>query len=271
MTEFERSIFGPPDDTPILPWYQGQYTHAFIALHPFFFVEGVDPAKCDYGTLILSGYDKPDDLNLVEWSDQERVNRRTGKQLDADDLDLLIKPHGISVSWQEVANRAEFNDHRELNRALRTSIDGLKPELSDPIGCERLLSYCARSQLFRPTEGMFQERMESKFVELFARTGYTTIVMADEFGPPETEVQVIALDTVETWRISDTLTTQYPRRLFTDDRSLLISTHWDSFFTIILGKRKQLSDIAIGDLFEGFWASDETTIGWLFEPLIPLV
>jgi hypothetical protein len=49
----------------------------------------------------------------------------------------------------------------------------------------------------------------------------------------------------------------------------VIWVHWDSFFAVILGTDERLANARVFELFEGFRASIETSVGWLFEPFIP--
>ena len=137
MDAIDRDKFGPPDDTPILPWFGGVYTHGFVALHPFFTVEGLDPKTCDYGTLVLSGAAAPAALGLLDWADEQEANRRVGKEISPDAVDGAAKRHGRQISWRTVCQQAGFADHCEMDQALRTSIGAsdmiLRTRLS-PIG-----------------------------------------------------------------------------------------------------------------------------------------
>ncbi|MDH7975072.1 hypothetical protein QH494_23050 [Sphingomonas sp. AR_OL41] len=265
----ERRFFGPPDDQAILPWYDGAYSRAFIALHPFFAVEGLDPATCVDGPLVLDADDSPQNLGLIEWLDRENARQRVGKELDEDAVDDIAKLFGSTIAWQAMAARADIADHRGLNRALRTGIGGLRAELADHPAEARLRLCCVRDRIFRPATGVLPPPMERGLVDLFRRARLDEIVMGDEFGDQEHVVDVAALDMPTSWRTSS-LPIPFPRRLFARDGSLLVSVHWDSFFTIILGTEERLSGVGIDALFEGFWASVETSIGWLFQPAIPL-
>jgi hypothetical protein len=69
MNEADPAKFGPPDDTPMLPWFGGAFTHSFVALHPFIAIDGLDPRVCEYGTLILPRSSAPADVDLLEWVD----------------------------------------------------------------------------------------------------------------------------------------------------------------------------------------------------------
>ncbi|MGH6780573.1 MAG: hypothetical protein ACREB5_00505, partial [Sphingomonadaceae bacterium] len=128
MHDSEKALFGPPEDTPILPWYDGAYTVAFVALHPFFRVPGLDPAICEYGTLILDGCDRPDGADFLDWTNGAVAERRTGKELDGAAIDNVAKRFAEPFGWRSICEEVGFSDHRDLNRALRTSIGGLKPE-----------------------------------------------------------------------------------------------------------------------------------------------
>jgi hypothetical protein len=269
--EPEQRIFGPPDDQAILPWYDGAYSRAFIALHPFFSIEGLDPATCSYGSLVLEADDRPEGLGLIDWMDRKEAERRAGKELDEGALDDIAKQFGSAIRWKTMCARADIVDHRALNQALRTGIGGLRAEFTDHPADARLSDCSARERIFRPTAGMLSPLMERGLVDLFRRANLGDIVMGDEFGEQEQVVNVSALDIATSWRTSPSLPVTFPRRLFAPDRSLLVSVHWDSFFTIILATDERWAGTRIGDFFEGFWASAETSIGWLFEPAIPLV
>lgn len=254
----------PPDGAPILPWFEGAFSSAFIALHPFFTVDGLDPASCDYGTLVLSVGEKPDELDLIEWSDRERKHRMRGKELRGASAEEGAKNFGKSVRWSTMCRQLGLDDHRNLDHALRTHIGGLKAEFSDPIGAQRLLDYCARWKVFLPTEGSFQAIMERPLTSLLRRVGLAEVLIGDEFGEQVYCVSAEDLSAPGNW------SQMQPRRIAAADQSLLLLTPWDSFFTIIVGRSEQLAG-ALPELFEGFWCSEETTTDWCFEPYIPLV
>lgn len=271
MADFDKRIFGVPDDTKVLPWYDGAFSKAFVALHPFFLIDGLDPAVCEHGTLVLFGRDRPEDVDLVDWCGQAQADRLIGKELTSSSVDDASKRFGKNARWSTIGEQVGLADHRDINRALRTHIGGLKAEYADPASAERLISHCARMQTFLPTEGQLQPTMEDSFVNLFRRAGLTHVVIGDEFGDEEYVVSVDELCSPNSWPSSRSLPLPYPRRIFAQDRSLLVTVHWDSFFTFILGTDDRLQDVEVGSLFEGFWCSETTTISWQTEPLIPLV
>lgn len=51
---------------------------------------------------------------------------------------------------------------------------------------------------------------------------------------------------------------------------MLVWVHWDSFYTAVFGTAERLDGSRLGELFEGFWCSNETSTYWLTQPVIPL-
>lgn len=271
MDTIDRDKFGPPDDTPILPWFGGAYTHGFVALHPFFTVEGLDPKTCEHGTLILSRSAAPAALGLLEWADEEAANRRIGKEINHEGVDGAAKRYGRQIGWRTICRQVGFTDHCELDQALRTSIGGLRHDLADGAKSERLASYCSQQRIFQPNEGRFEPLMQTSLATVFKRTGNNRLIVGDEFGDDERLVDTSLLGRSDLWDGMAGLPQYGVKRLIAPDRSLLAWVHWDSFYTLILGKAEALQDLKIANLFEGFWCSDETESYWLTQRCIPLV
>jgi hypothetical protein len=271
MDDLERVKFPPPDDTAMLPWYQGAFSHGFIALHPFFTVKGLDPAACDYGTIVLKGSDRPNDAGLLEWTGEQSAKRAAGKELVGGSIAEISKRFGRRIGWREMIKETEMKDHCALDCALRTNIMGLKRELENKEAAKKLISYCAREKIFLPTEGDFQPSMESDLVSIFHRAGLTEIVIGDQHGDDEKLISVASLANASAWETREDLVKWGARRLMAPDQSMLVWVHWDSFYTAVFGTEKRLRDLRLSENFEGFWCSDESTTYWLIQDAIPLV
>jgi len=269
MSDIERTTFGPPDDTPILPWYGGAFSQAFVALHPFFTVEGLDPSACQHGTFSVLRSEVPEDADLLEWLDEEASRQGHGKELNADSVELISKRFGKKVDWSSIWRDVGFLDHCDLDTALRTNIHGLRSELEDHQLAKRLTSYCRQSGIFLPTEGSFQPLMQADLTKLFRRAGYSSVIAGDEFGDDDRLVDLALLEQQQPWAGMDELSRWGIRRLIAPDRRLLVWVHWDSFYTVIFGG-KSIGAAGLCDLFEGFWCSQTTTTYWLTQPCIPL-
>jgi hypothetical protein len=271
MGKIDRAKFGPPDDTAIMPWYGGAYSHGFVALHPFFIIEGLNPDTCEHGTLVLSGSSAPSELGLLEWAAEEAADRRLGKEITAEGVDGLAKRFGQRVDWRTIFQQANFIDHCDLDRALRSSIGGLRYDLADAAASDRLGSYCSQHGIFPPQEGRFEPIMQSGLAKLFRRAGFLEVIVGDEFGDDERLVDISLLEREELWDGMAELPQYGIKRLIAPDYSLLAWVHWDSFYTLIFGTVETFHDMNIDQFFEGFWCSDETNTYWLTQACIPLV
>ena len=255
----ERVTSYPGYDSPILQWYAGAYDMAYIALHPFVRIPGLDPAHCEPWTMHVDSTAVPPEQTPFDVMRQLRNEQSSNFSPHV--VDELSKRRGITLRWSEAGEAAGFNDPCDLNRALLSSIGALKREYEDSAGAERLSQYCSEQKIFMPTEGRFQSSMESLIVEVFQHAGYDQVEFADEFDEASSTIAVEKLRSEEPW----SSITGFPvraGRIFTADRTLLAVVDWDSFFTLICGKAERLEHVALAELFEGFWCGLGTTHQW---------
>lgn len=271
MDEIERVKFLPPDDSSMLDWYRGAFSGGFIALHPFFTVQGLDPKFCEHGTLVLNRSARPDHVGLIEWMDSLAEERQIGKEIPAISMADIAKQFGRKIGWREICHQVGLPDHCALDRALRSHIQGLKKEIEDQDSAKRLTSYCNRHSIFLPTEGTFQPTMESSLVHLLQKAGLSDVIVGDEFGQQEKKIPLVSLLQEIAWESRDDFPNWGARRLMAPDRSLLVWVHWDSFYTAVFGTSERLCNLQLSNKLEGFWCSSESTSYWLMQDAIPLV
>lgn len=249
----------------MLPWYSGVFSHGFIALHPFFTVDGLDPSTCDYGTLNVAASDRPDGVDLLEWMDELSASRREGKELAGSSIDDIAKRFGQRVSWRSIGEQAGFSDIRSLDLALRSHIMGLRREHEDRGAAKRLTEYCTRQRIFLPTEGEFQATMEADVVGFLERAGFYEVIVGDEFGEDEKLIALESLASPAAWETRQDFPKFGAKRLIAPDHSMLVWVHWDSFYTAVFGTSDRIRESRISEVFEGFWCSNETTTYWLLD------
>ena len=271
MDIIDRTKFPPPDDTPMLHWYRGAFSDGFIALHPFYTVEGLDPKSCEHGTLILRGSERPDHLGLMDWMDANAEERRVGKEIPSSSMADIEKQFGRKIGWREICQQLGLADHCSLDRALRSHIAGLKREFEDQDTAARLATFCDRHSIFLPTEGWFQPLMEASLVHLLQQAGLSDIIVGDEFGDEEKQISLASLSGSEAWYTREDFPKWGARRLVAPDRSLLVWVHWDSFYTAIFGTAERLGNLRPSTVFEGFWCSKKNTSYWFMQDPVPLV
>jgi len=255
----------------MLPWYAGFFDQGFIALHPFFTVEGLDPSACVHGTMVFSRSEMPEGVGLIDWMDAEGAARREGKELQNEAIPGIAKAFGRPIGWGKMLATLGMADHCGLDCALRTHIKGLRKEFADESAARRLEDFCAREKIFLPTEGVIQPLMEAPLIAMLRRAGFDEMVLADEFGDDEKLMPLDPLETQEPWDLRDDLPKWGLRRLIAPDHSLLVWVHWDSFYTAIFGTRDRLEAARPEEEFGGFWCTPATKTYWLLDDAAPLV
>lgn len=260
MSDDRLTIY--PLEGGLLDWYGGAYDLAYIALHPFFRIPGLDPRTADYGTFIMERSQTDPFLPVFDALQQGRDADRAGK-LHADAVEALTKARGIPLTWQDVCDAAGFEGYPDLNRALLSTISSLPPAYHDEAGAARLRVYCTEQRLFMPTEGVFQVLMEPRLATLFAATDAQHVEIASDFDEART-VSIEKLTAPHPW-MPERGFPPFPRRIYLRDRSLLAVVHWDSFFTLICGTAERLRGVEMPKLFDGFTCPPGLPHNWWLE------
>jgi len=253
----------PSYNEPILGWYAGAYDLAYVALHPFVRIPGLDPALCSPWTTHIDRSDLPADQDLL---DAIRAKESTEDlKFSPHVVDELTKRRGITLSWSEVGKAVGFTNVADINRALLTSIGALKVEYQDQAGADLLSSYCSSQKIFPPSEGNFQASMQRNLGRLFRDSGVDRVEVAGQFDEEASPLEISLLNSQQPWCSIDVIPNRADR-IFAADRSLLVVVDWDSFFTLICGKAERLKSVSVAELFEGFWCSPSTNHNWWLHP-----
>jgi hypothetical protein len=261
-----------PNEGPLLDFYRGTFDAVYVALHPFFRISGLNPLRCQYGSVVLQRSEMPEGVGLLDYMKQLDAERSLNLPIAEGEVDERAKREGVIVPWREVGSHCGLDDARAINRALRTIILGLRPEFADEAGADRLAYYCAREQIFRPTESEFQPVSEHRLVELFARAGCARVVLGDEFGDHDISQPLDFLKGDVAWiERPDWPQIHGVRRIYAEDRSMLAIEPWDQFFTVVAMTVERARQAAVDELFEGFWCDETTSLGSMFEPPRPLL
>lgn len=166
----------------------------------------------------------------------------------------IIK-HCERVKWSEFLSLSGIDSYEELDVALRTSIMGLRKEYADQRLAEQMTETYERHNLAPPTEGLLPDLLINKVLDAVRDQGEDWIWVGDEFGT-ERKLEYI-LDLMNL----DTLSEH--KNLFTHDHSMLITTHWDSHFSMICANdRNRIEEIINACDLEGFFCNDDTEMYW---------
>lgn len=222
----KHSICAPPD-VPILQFYEGIFDTVFFSLNPFAQI-------FDSSSYTLENF----------WDEkfEESIKQR-------------ILKHTKSITWAEIIHKTDLKTFGEIDIALRTSIGGLN-ELSMNTDLEdALLAKIDQYQIMSPSEGSLPYSMINSILKAIQLLGYDWICVGSEYG-----------DTMEMVWIEDILNDIrqiiFEPNLYTYDRKILITCHWDSFQTYICSNKENVQFIVEQAGLEGFYANKNTEVYW---------
>jgi hypothetical protein len=158
------------------------------------------------------------------------------------------------MAWGEVISTGEFKSFAEIDIALRTRIHGLTDKYADKELAKRAENLSDRLGIVPPEAGDIPPLLENRFFEAAQRLGYRWLWIGDEFCSER-----------KLWWIDDLKVADVcggHKNLFTPDRAMLFTTHWDSHFSFVCGSRKKLEALVSAGEFEGFYCEPETEVYW---------
>ncbi|MFP8779258.1 hypothetical protein [Hydrogenophaga sp. RWCD_12] len=120
----------------------------------------------------------------------------------------------------------------------------------------RLQACIDKEGIFQPTEGVFSDLTHNKVLASLQDQGHSWVWVGDEFG---TEGKLHWIDDLKK-PSSDA--TEGRRSVFTADKSVLWTTHWDSHFAFVCGARHLMDRLANDDQLEGFPCDAGTAVYW---------
>ena len=159
------------------------------------------------------------------------------------------------VAWSEVVRLSGLPSLAAVDVALRTQIHGLRGELQNPGYAKQLESLYETGTIMPPGEGEHSPFLYAPVLTIFKDLGHEWVWVGDELCT-ERKLHWIQ-DLID--RPSEI---KGLANMFTPDRSLLWSVHWDSHFSFICGSRFRLDEVRLSERVEGFWCEDETEVYW---------
>jgi len=261
MPEADRRINLPWEQMPLLEWYQDVFDAAYIMLHPFCTIGGIDPAIAPRPVLVLDRVDLPPEPLTQQMITDVSNKYHEAFQIYLQELQTQEKKIGEALSWKRIRDACDFNSKSQLNRALLTVIMAVRGPSAHPGDAEYLQTHCAVNKIFMPTEDTFPPLLEDKIVATLERLGCTDVYFADEHDQNRQKVSVAALKTELPWKYSELCNFKISK-IYPDDYSFLFIVPFDSFNTIVCGKREALKSLELEQLFEGFWCDRRTELDW---------
>jgi hypothetical protein len=212
-----------PQGGIILRYYEGTFDSVFVALHPF-----IRPATISKEAFKPATY--PNRLEIVKGA----------------------KP----VRWEEIINITNLPSLAAIDVGLRTGICGLKKAFANEAYAKIIRSLYESHDLIRPDEGNFSDFLHDVVLGGFQSLGHQWVWVGDELG---TERKLYWIDDL---KADEKETTSGHRNIFTPDKSLLWTTHWDSHFSFLCGSHAHVKSLVHSLNLEGFFCNRETEVYW---------
>ncbi len=226
LPEPDTFATAPPEDASILSHYAGTFEAVYVMLHPF-----IDAA--DIGT--------------------ERF--KPGTYPDRQ----VIAKNCRAVSWAEIIERTGLPSLAAVDVGLRTHILGLKPEFSNLDYAAKIESLIESSKILPPPEGSFSDLLHDRVLSSIQSLGFEWVWIGDEFG---TERKLYWIDDLKSQESGPTV----GHYVFTSDKALLWTTHWDSHFSFLCSSERNFNAIQDVYHFEGFFCDQATEVYWSVRP-----
>lgn len=212
-----------PEDMPIKDFYKGFYSEVFIFYHPF-----IKPISIDYELFYPQTY--PGKNDIIEKCEL--------------------------VTWKQFLSLSRILNYSHLDIGLRTQVLGLKKQFSNEETAETIREICEKHRLITPIEGFFPELLMNSILSLLRQEGHDWIWSGDEFC---TERKLEYIDDL----INDNEALRNQRlNLFTHNNEVLLTTHWDSHFSLLCSDKETINKIVKFAGLEGFFCDEKTEIYW---------
>ena len=223
-------VLPPPDvfascplDGKILEHYAGTFEAVYVSLNPFIKPITIDAAEFKPGTY-------PNRANIV----------------------ANCEP----VRWSEVLQLAKLPSIAAVDIGLRTQIGGLRKDLENQNYATAIAALAETQGILPPTEGHFSELLHDKILQSIQSLGYEWLWIGEEF---DTERKLRWIDDIKNQE--DGLTTGR-FNVFTPDKQLLWTIHWDSHFSFLCSSHERLASIHAASRLEGFFCTSSTEVYW---------
>lgn len=222
LPEPHRYAICAPEGMPIKEFYTGLFEEVFVFFHPFIKA-------------------KTNDFDLFN-PDTDKSRNELQKNCE-------------KLTWTQFLTLTGIDSYKQLDIGLRTSISGLREEYQDQNTAELIHKTCREKLISAPSEGSFPETIMNGLLEAIKITGHEWIWLGDEFC---TERKLMYIDDL----IRDNNLLGQGKNLFTHDNGMLITTHWDSHFSLLCSDKKTVEQLVNSSELEGFYCNEKTKIYW---------
>ena len=161
------------------------------------------------------------------------------------------------VSWKEIMKLIDVESINKIDIGLRAIIGGISSEYVDVKVKEKLLDLQSNNKIILPDEGSIPDLLENKLYDALEFLGHYWLWVGDEHC---TERKLY-----KTEKLKEEELANWANAIFTNEKELLIISHWDSHCTFLCSSRENIEKILEVESFEGFYADQDTEVVWGIE------
>lgn len=158
------------------------------------------------------------------------------------------------VTWQEILSLTGLDTIDEIDVGLRSSIGGLNAKYlnEDLSGVLRQLT--EDEKIIHPQEGDLSPLIENRIYDSLKHLGRDWLWVGDEFCSER------KLTWIDDLKQGDEI--PWHGCVFTPDKSILVTSHWDSHFSFLCSSQSTIEQIINHNDFEGFFCCTDTEVYW---------
>jgi hypothetical protein len=248
----------PDEQTPLLEHYSN-YDSVFIGLLPFFKLKK-EPYE-NYSSKRVISLQEAQEKDEIFKNIKDSSNMTIYASNECYPYDEEIIKAGEAITWKEIIKHTKMGQHKDVNKALMTSIGAFYKTLERQDLLADLIQYTERENIWHPTEGTFDVFTKSSIFDMFKSLEIKEIVVEDEFYENKKTIDFRYLNRTEFCNLID-FNDYY---IYSKDNSILFSISWDYFFFFIAINENVFSKQIIETHFEGFWADEKCNHLWTWD------
>ncbi|WP_144513926.1 DUF2711 family protein [Bacillus sp. FJAT-22090] len=212
-----------PEGMPIKTFYKDVFEEVFIFYHPF-----IKPKTIAYELFMPENYPSRSE----------------------------ISEHCEKITWKQFLELSGIQNFQHLDIGLRTLILGLNKKFANEDLANMIRVVCEKKKIIAPEEGCFPNFLMSDLLSAIKKEGHEWIWYGDEFC---SERQLVFMDDLI---VDHNIFPLRPKNLFTHENEILITTHWDSHFSLLCGAKNVITSIVEASNLEGFYCTEHTKMYW---------
>lgn len=219
----DRYAVCAPSGQPIKEYYKGVFEEIFLFYHPFI---------------------KPKTLEYTLFNPDTFPNRKES-----------MENCGV-LTWAQFLEISGIASFQQLDIGLRTQISGLNKKFSNDEIAKVIQKVCEDKMIVAPSEGCFPGLLITSLLKSIKKEGYEWIWYGDEFCTKR------KLEYIDDLVEDNEAFSVHPINLFTHDYKILLTTDWDSHFSLLCGDKQTVNNIVESCRLEGFYCNESTEIYW---------